>query len=62
MVPGEYRSAFGNVPCENATMISIAASAPLPDWTMSYQRRPVASASTSGLPASRSGKNPMLSE
>ena len=29
-VPGNDSSAFGNLPCENATMISIAASAPLP--------------------------------
>ena len=43
-------------------MISIAASAPLPDWIMSYHWRPVGSASSSGLPASRSGKKPMLSE
>ena len=53
---------FGNVPCEKATMISIAASAPLPDWIMSYHFRPVGSASSSGLPAKRSGKKPMLSE
>ena len=30
-------------------MISIAASAPLPDWIMSYQRRPVGSASMFGI-------------
>ena len=38
------------------------ASAPLPDWIMSYHRRPVGLASTSGLPANRSGKKPILSE
>jgi hypothetical protein len=43
-------------------MISMAASGPLPDPIMSYHRRPVGSASTSGLPANRSGKKPMLSE
>ena len=43
-------------------MISIAASAPLPDCIMSYQRGPVGSASIAGLPANRSGKKPMLSE
>ena len=41
---------FGNVPCEKATMISIAASAPLPDLIRSYHLRPVGSASSSGLP------------
>ena len=30
-------------------IISIAASAPLPDWIMSYQRRPVGSARMLGL-------------
>ena len=43
-------------------MISIAASAPLPAWIMSYQRRPVGSASIFGSPANSWGKNPMLSE
>ena len=60
-VPGKYMRSFGKVPCEKATMISIAA-APLPDWIMSYHLRPVGSASRSGLPANRSGKKPMLSE
>ena len=55
-------SSFGNVPWENAPMMSSAASAPLPDWIMSYHLRPVGSASISGLPAKRSGKKPMLSE
>ena len=57
-----YMSAFGNVPCEKLPMISMAASAPWPDWIMSYHLRPVGSASISGLPANRSGKKPMLSE
>ena len=35
-------------------MISIAASAPLPDLIMSYHLRPVGSARSSGLPAKRS--------
>ena len=55
-------SASGKVPWQNATMIWTAASAPCPDCIMSYHLRPVGSASSSGLPAIRSGKNPMLSE
>jgi len=43
-------------------MISSAAWPPSPDWIMSYHLRPVGSASSSGLPAIRSGKKPMLSE
>ena len=36
-------------PAPNAVMISTAAVAPWPDWIMSYQRRPVGSARSSGL-------------
>ena len=54
--------AWGNVPCEKAMMISIAASAPLPLWIMSYHLRPVGSARMLCAPANRSGKKPMLSE
>ena len=54
--------ALGNFPSPKAAMISSAASAPLPEWIMSYQRRPFGLASSSGFPAIRSGKNPMLSE
>ncbi len=61
-VPGKKKISLGNVPCEKATMISIAASAPLPLWTMSYQRRPVGFASSLGSPAKSCGKKPMLSE
>ena len=43
-------------------MISMAAAAPWPDWIMSYHLRPVGLARSSGLPAIRSGKKPMLSE
>ena len=43
-------------------MMSIAASAPLPDWIMSYHFLPCGSASTSGSPAKSSGKKPMPSE
>ena len=43
-------------------MISSAASAPFPDVIISYHLRPVGFASTSGFPARRSGKKPMLSE
>ena len=53
---------LGNVPRENLSMMSSAAFTPSPDWIMSYQRRPVGSASMCGFPAKRSGKNPMLSE
>ena len=45
-------------------MISIAASMPFcpPAITMSYQRRPVGSASMAGSPPWSFGKKPMLSE
>ena len=51
-----------NFPAPKAVMISIAAAAPWPVWIMSYHLRPSGSASSSGLPASRSGKKPILSE
>ena len=52
-------------PCEKRVDRSRArASTPCspPAWTMSYQRRPVGSASISGSPANSRGKKPMLSE
>ena len=52
------------MPREKLSMISSAALTPSspPVCTMSYQRRPVGSASISGLPAKSAGKKPILSE
>ena len=59
---GRYIIASGNSPCENMLMISSATLTPSPELIRSYQSLPVGSARRSGFPASRSGKNPMLSE
>jgi hypothetical protein len=61
-VPGLDFRASGNVPCEKATIISTAASAPWPFWIISNHLRPVGSVRSAGSPARRRGKNPMLSE
>jgi hypothetical protein len=61
-VPGKYMSSFGNVPWENWTTMSIAASAPFPACTRSYHFLPVGFARIFASPLKRSGKNPMLSE
>ena len=55
-LPGKYIRSFGNVPWEKATMISIAASAPLPDWIISYHFRPVGSREHFGLPREEVGE------
>ena len=49
LLSGEYSSAFGNLPCEKATMISMAASAPWPPTIMSCHFRPVGSAMMFGF-------------
>jgi hypothetical protein len=61
---GETKISFGNVPLENASMISSAALTPSwpPALTISFQRSPVGCASMAGSPASSFGKKPMLSE
>ena len=62
-VPGNIHQLLRErCPGQKLPMMSSAASAPLPDWIMSYHLRPIGWARISGLPAKRSGKKPMLSE
>ena len=63
-LPGSDAMVSGNVPWEKPTIISTAASTAVlpPCWIMSYQRRPVGSASILRSPEISRGKNPMLSE
>jgi hypothetical protein len=51
-------SSFGNVPWENWTTMSIAASAPFPDCTRSYHFLPVGFARIFESPLKRSGRTP----
>jgi hypothetical protein len=53
---------FEMVPLPKLVMISIAASAPLPEWIISFHLLPWGSAMIAGAPLKINGKNPMPSE
>ena len=61
-MPGTGKIAFEMAPFPKLVMMSIAASAPFPDWIRSYHFFPCGSARIFGSPPKRSGKNPKPSE
>jgi hypothetical protein len=61
-VPGKGMIALEIVPLPKLVMMSMAASAPLPEWIISLHFRPCGSAMIFGSPPMSSGKKPMPSE